>query len=78
MENQSVQIKKRHKTEYYGVSTIITEKGKKVYGATLSSALIPAVFKTEKEAALAVDKWLIERGKQPVNILIPTGNRRAI
>lgn len=30
-----------------------------------------AHFHSEKEAAIQVDKWLIERGEQPVNILKP-------
>lgn len=28
-------------------------------------------FETEREAALAVDKYLISKGKEPVNILKP-------
>jgi hypothetical protein len=28
-------------------------------------------FDTEREAAIAVDKKLIEKGKKPVNILVP-------
>lgn len=27
-------------------------------------------YKTEREAALAVDKYLINKGKEPVNILV--------
>ena len=27
-------------------------------------------YDTEREAAIAVDKWLIGKGKEPVNILI--------
>lgn len=71
METQSVQIKKRSSkgSQYYGVSTIITEQGRLVWGATLTSDLLPAIFSSERQAALHVDKRLIAMGKEPRNIL---------
>lgn len=63
-------IQKRVKSEeYYGVSVIITEKGRRVWGASISSKQLPTLCATEREAAIMVDKLLIKAGKEPRNIL---------
>ena len=39
------------------------------FGGNLSQASSAKRFATEREAALFVDKWMLEHGRQPVNIL---------
>ena len=46
-----------------------TSKSGKVYWVVAMKGVSKAHLKTEREAAIAVDKILINRGKLPVNIL---------
>lgn len=68
------------KTEYFGVyeNTIMlrTSKMQKAninYTAqlTIASKVVHKFFDNKRDAAIQVDKWLIQQGKQPKNILKP-------
>ena len=60
-------------TKYKHVYIYQTRSGKSykgmLYGARYNQTF-GKYFKTEREAALYIDKQLIERNKEPVNILI--------
>lgn len=55
------------KSKYKYVLKILKSNG--MYAYQISVHGICRVFKTEREAALKVDMILIEKGKEPVNIL---------
>jgi len=55
------------KSNYLNVAGILKD-GKKNWHITING-YSRELFKTEKEAAIAVDKILIKKGKEPVNIL---------
>ena len=55
------------KSIYKYVLQIMKSNGK--YAYQMSVCGVCRVFDTEREAALKVDKVLIENGKEPVNIL---------
>jgi len=48
----------------------IVEVSDKIYYRVNMSGVSKDSFKSEREAAIAADKILISRGKQPVNILV--------
>lgn len=69
-------IRKRKKSnEWYGVSSIVTERGHRVWGACIDHKQLPTLCKTEREAAVMVDTLLLRAGKDPVNILKLKGVR---
>lgn len=43
---------------------------KKIFYATNMKGLSWSCYDTAKEAALVVDKYLISKGKQPINVLV--------
>jgi hypothetical protein len=55
-------------SKYKGVKIRIHKNGNKVYMISLYGSG-SATYKTEREAALVVDKIYIKNGKEPVNIL---------
>lgn len=64
---KSIRGKVSGKSIYKYVLQIMKTNGK--YAYQMSVCGICKVFNTEREAALNVDKVLILRGKEPVNIL---------
>jgi hypothetical protein len=54
---KGVSLVKKNGIPYYQISSMI--EGKRV----------SQIFKSEREAALSIDRGLISRGKEPVNIL---------
>ena len=62
-------MKRICKTEYKYVS-LVTYDGTPTFRAELCKYKWMKCFASCREAALAVDKKLIEKGKQPVNILV--------
>ena len=61
-------IKDTKSTKYKHV--LKTEVNDKVYWRVIISGVSKIGYKTEREAALVVDKYLISKGKEPVNILV--------
>jgi hypothetical protein len=61
-------VKQINKSKYKGVSEYATTRENTVWLGQLG--LKKKMFDTEREAALFVDKKLIEKGKEPVNILV--------
>jgi hypothetical protein len=59
---------KQIKSNYKGVDAI-TKSGYTFWRARICN-VVKNGFKTEREAAKAVDLILIEKGKEPVNILV--------
>ena len=45
-------------------------KGKRYYRATIGRYQWNCIYETERQAAVAVDRKLLEKGEQPVNVLI--------
>lgn len=66
-DNKPVKNGSKYKLVY-----LFLNKGKEVWTASIGTKYGRNMkyFKTEREAALAVDKYLIEMGKNPVNILV--------
>ena len=60
-------IKSTPSTTYKNVEK--TEVNDKVYYRVVIRGVSKIGYKTEKEAAIAVDKYLIRKGKEPVNVL---------
>lgn len=56
-------------SEHYKYVTIFKYKEVIYYRAGLAKYKWAKYFNNEREAAIAVDKKLIEKGKEPVNIL---------
>ena len=48
----------------------INPDGDKWYWQIRLPSVTKKTYATEREAAIAVDKWLISKGKKPVNILV--------
>jgi hypothetical protein len=46
-----------------------TEVNDNIYWRVMMTGVSRIGYKTEREAALVVDKYLISKGKEPVNIL---------
>ena len=57
--------------KYEFVARIRTQLANNFYWVVNMPGVSKAHFKTEREAAIAVDKLLIKKGKAPVNILVP-------
>ena len=60
-------IKSIKSTKYKHVEK--TEVNDKVYYRVCMTGVSKIGYKTEREAAIVVDKYLIGKGKEPVNIL---------
>jgi hypothetical protein len=61
-------IKDTKSTKYKHV--LKTEVNDNVYWRVNITGVSKIGYKTEREAALVVDKYLISKGKEPVNILV--------
>ena len=62
--------KKLPKGKYKYVYSYILSDGTKVHKAYISTYGWSKYFKTEREAAIEVDKYLLNKGKEPVNVLV--------
>jgi len=60
---------KHIQSHYFGVSGAIKEEGSPIHWYVNMKGVGKNRFETEKEAAIAVDKILIYKGKEPKNIL---------
>jgi hypothetical protein len=64
-------MKQWHKnSEYRYVQGLIDRKTNKIRWVVHMHGVGRNAFETERDAAIAVDKILISKGKEPVNILI--------
>jgi hypothetical protein len=61
-------IKDTKSTKYKHV--LKTEVNDNIYWRVNVTGVSKIGYKTEREAALVVDKYLISKGKEPVNILV--------
>jgi hypothetical protein len=59
------------KSSNYKYVSLISYNGVEKWQAALGASGGAKVFDTERAAALNVDKRLLEKGKKPVNILVP-------
>ena len=59
---------KSGKSKYRYVKKLMVND--KVYWSLAISGVSQKCYETEREAALVVDKYLISKGKEPVNILV--------
>ena len=66
MAYTSTKNKKSDKYKYVQVEY----KNEKTYYRLWMNGYTKKCYKTEREAAIAADKILIEQGKEPVNILV--------
>ena len=64
----AVKTAKHIKSKYKHVRGINVSDN--IYWCVKMKGVAETTFKTEKEAAIAVDKKLISRGKEPVNVLV--------
>ena len=63
-------LKKIRKSDKYKYVHLILYNGVEKWQSALGAFGGSKVFDTEREAALNADKRLLEKGKEPVNILI--------
>ena len=57
------------KSKYKHVQGLQNDKSDKVYWVIHKKGVGKNHFNTEREAAIAVDKMLIRKGEEPVNVL---------
>ena len=62
--------KKLPKGKYKYVYSYILSDGTIVYKAYISKYRWSKYFKSERQAAIQVDKYLLNKGRKPVNILV--------
>ena len=61
---------KHKKSKYRYVQGLVNRKTERIRWVVRMQGIGRSGFDTEREAAIAADKILIQRGKEPVNILI--------